>query len=44
MHVLTVEVDGEKLYDEGKYTRMDIVEIRAKAQEQARRLFERLEA
>jgi hypothetical protein len=44
MHVLTVEVDGEKLYDEGKYTRMDIVEIRAKAQEQAQRLFERLEA
>ena len=40
----TIEVNGEKLYDEGKYTRMDIAEIRAKAQEQAQRLFERLEA
>jgi hypothetical protein len=43
MHVLSVEVDGEKLYEEGKFMRMDIQEIRAKANEQAQRLFERLE-
>jgi len=44
MHVLSVEVDGEKLYEEGKFMRMDIQEIRAKANEQAQRLFERLES
>jgi cytosine/adenosine deaminase-related metal-dependent hydrolase len=44
MHVLTVEVDGEKLYDGGTLSRIDIKEVRAKAQEQAHRLFERLEA
>jgi hypothetical protein len=43
-HVISVEVDGEKLYEEGKLMRMDIQEIRAKANEQAQRLFERLEA
>jgi hypothetical protein len=44
IQVLSVEVDGEKLYEDGKLMRMDIQEIRAKAHEQAQRLFERLEA
>ena len=44
MHVLSVDVDGERLYEEGNLMRMDMKEIRAKAQEQAQRLFERLEA
>jgi hypothetical protein len=44
MRVLSVDVDGERLYEDEKLTRMDIHEIRAKANEQAQRLFERLEA
>jgi hypothetical protein len=44
MQVLSVEVDGEKLYEDGKLMRMDIQEIRAKAHEQAQRLFEMMEA
>lgn len=43
MQVLSVDVDGERVYDDGKLTRMDIQEIRSKAREQAQRLFERLE-
>jgi hypothetical protein len=44
MQVLSVDVDGERLYEDGKLMRMDVKEIRAKAHEQAQRLFERLEA
>jgi hypothetical protein len=44
MQVLSVDVDGERLYEEGNLMRMDVKEIRAKAHEQAQRLFERLEA
>jgi hypothetical protein len=32
------------MYEEGNLMRMDVKEIRAKAHEQAQRLFERLEA
>jgi hypothetical protein len=44
MQVLTVDVDDERVYEDGKLTRMDLQEIRSKAREQAQRLFERLEA
>ena len=44
MHVQSVNVDGERVYEEGKLLRMDVQEVRAKAHEQAKRLFERLEA
>jgi cytosine/adenosine deaminase-related metal-dependent hydrolase len=39
----TVEVDGEVVFDHGRPTKVDADEIRAKATEAARRLFERLE-
>jgi hypothetical protein len=39
-----VDVGDERMYEDGKLTRMDIQEIRTKAREQAQRLFERLEA
>ena len=42
MNVESVEIDGERVYENGSLTRMDISEIRAKAQEQSQRLFERL--
>ena len=44
MHVLSVDVDDERVYEDGKLTRMDGQEVRSKAREQAQRLFERLEA
>jgi hypothetical protein len=44
MQVLNVDVDDERVYEDGKLMRMDIQEIRSKAREQAQRLFERLEA
>lgn len=44
MQVLTVDIDGERVYEDGKLTRMDVQEVRSKAREQAQRLFERLEA
>jgi cytosine/adenosine deaminase-related metal-dependent hydrolase len=44
MQVLTVDVDDERVYEDGKLTRMDFQEVRSKAREQAQRLFERLEA
>lgn len=44
MQVLTVDVDDERVYEDGKLTRMDVQEVRSKAREQAQRLFERLEA
>ena len=44
MQVLTVDVDDERVYEDGKLTRMDLQEVRSKAREQAQRLFERLEA
>jgi hypothetical protein len=44
MQVLNVDVDNERVYEDGKLMRMDIQEIRSKAREQAQRLFERLEA
>ena len=43
MQVLTVDVDDERVYEDGKLTRMDVQEVRSKAREQAQRLFERLE-
>ena len=42
MTVEAVEIDGERVYENGKLTRIDISEIRAKALEQSQRLFERL--
>jgi hypothetical protein len=44
MQVLTVDIDDERVYEDGKLTRMDLQEVRSKAREQAQRLFERLEA
>ena len=44
MQVLTVDVDDERVYEDGKLTRIDFQEVRSKAREQAQRLFERLEA
>jgi hypothetical protein len=42
VHPVEVSVDGETLWRDGRPTRVDITEIRAKAAEQARRLFARL--
>ena len=42
VRALQVEVDGELLLRDGLPTRVDVVEIRAKAAEQAQRLFARL--
>lgn len=39
---IDVVVDGEKVLENGKPTRVDATEVRAKAREQALRLFERL--
>lgn len=39
---IDVIVDGEKVLENGKPTRVDATEVRAKAREEARRLFERL--
>lgn len=39
---LDVVVDGQKVLEAGKPTRVDPTEVRARAREQARRLFERL--
>ena len=39
---LEIEIAGEKVMAEGKPTRVDPDEVRAKAREQAKRLFERL--
>ena len=39
---LDVEIDGEKVLVDGKPTRVDAAEVRAKAREQAQRLFARL--
>jgi hypothetical protein len=44
MQPISVEVEGERLYEEGKFLKIDIHEIRNKANEQALRLFERLDA
>ena len=43
MQVLSVDVDDERVYEDGKLTRIDVQEVRSKAREQAQRLFERLE-
>ena len=40
---LEIVIDGEVTFTEGKPTRVDADEIRAKAAEQARRLHNRLE-
>jgi hypothetical protein len=40
---LRVEVDGEVVWSDGLPTRVDAAEVRAKAAEQARRLFARLD-
>ena len=40
---LRVEVDGEVVLDESGPTRVDAAEIRARAREQAARLFARME-
>jgi hypothetical protein len=40
---LRVEVGGEVVWADGSPTRVDAAEVRAKAAEQARRLFARLE-
>ena len=42
VRALQVEVDGEVLLADGVPTRVDLAEVRAKAAEQARRLFARL--
>ena len=42
VRALRVEVDGEVLLDDGRPTRVDLDEIRAKAAEQAARLHARL--
>ncbi len=42
VRALQVEVDGELLLRDGLPTRVDVVEVRAKAAEQAQRLFARL--
>ena len=42
VRALQVEVDGEVLLRDGLPTRVDVVEVRAKAAEQAQRLFARL--
>ncbi len=39
---LDIEIDGEKVLADGKPTRVDAAEVRAKAREQAQRLFARL--
>ena len=44
MQVITVDVDNERVLEDGKLTRIDVQEVRSKAREQAQRLFERLEA
>lgn len=44
MQVLSVDVDDERVYEDGKLKRIDVQEVRSKAREQAHRLFERLEA
>lgn len=44
VRALDVTVDGELVLAAGRATRVDPVEVRAKAAEQAERLFERLEA
>jgi hypothetical protein len=38
-----IEVDGETVLDESGPTRVDAAEIRARAREQAARLFERMD-
>jgi len=43
IRALSVEVDGEKILQDGRPTRVDLEQIRAKAQEQAVRLHRRLE-
>jgi hypothetical protein len=42
IRALRVEVDGHVLLEDGRPTKVDAAEIRAKAAEQAARLFERL--
>ena len=42
VRALRVEVDGEVLLDDGRPTRVDVDEVRAKAAEQAARLHARL--
>jgi hypothetical protein len=42
IRALQVEVDGEVLLRDGLPTRVDLAEVRAKAAEQAQRLFARL--
>lgn len=37
-----IEIDGERVFDDGAPTRVDAPEIRAKAREQAKRLHARL--
>jgi cytosine/adenosine deaminase-related metal-dependent hydrolase len=44
VRALEVEVDGETVWSDGRATRVDGGEIRAKAREQARRLFAALDA
>ena len=44
LHVLSVEVDGEKVLQDGRPTRVDLDEVRSKANEQAVRLHKRLES
>lgn len=41
--VTDVEIDGEKILVDGLPTRVDLIEVRAKAHEQALRLYERLD-
>ena len=43
MQPISVDIDGERVYEDGKFLKIDIQEIRRKANEQALRLFERLE-
>ncbi|MFM7821106.1 MAG: hypothetical protein ACKO97_05150, partial [Actinomycetota bacterium] len=43
LQVLSVEVDGEKVLQDGRPTRVDLDEVRSKANEQAVRLHKRLE-
>ena len=42
VRALEVEVDGEVVLDDGRPTRVDVDEVRAKAAEQAARLLARL--
>jgi cytosine/adenosine deaminase-related metal-dependent hydrolase len=43
VHPVRVEIDEEVVLDEGRATRVDGAEVRARAAEQAQRLFQRLE-